>query len=68
MPTINKKRIMTADEVEFAKEIVEMLEVRLSQGLDIIDLANRELKTIEWTQYEEDFDERIKRLLASKVK
>lgn len=61
-----KTQNLTRDEIEFAKEIIDMIELRLSQGYELIELASQERKEIEWIQYEEDFDGRIKQFLANR--
>lgn len=61
-----KSQQLTREELEFAKEIIEMIEVRLSQGYELIELSNQQKKEIEWVLYEEDFDERIRKFLAKR--
>lgn len=63
---IDPESRLSKEEIEFAQEIIDMLELRMSEGLELVDLANQELKEIEWTYYEEDFDDRIRQYLISR--
>jgi len=62
-----RKTHMSDDELIFSREIADMLDLRVTQAVQLVDLAKSQVKEIEWRLYEEDFDERVRVFLQERI-
>lgn len=50
-------------DLSFAFETIDMLDLRLKQLEGFVDLAKIQTQQIQWREYEESFDEKVRRFL-----
>lgn len=59
----SRRTHLSQKDVKFGREIADMIELRLAQAEALMDLAREQKRRLQWSKYEEDFDERVKRFL-----